>query len=184
MKLRAFTLMIFCFAILFSCKDQETQSNTNQVNLNDNQEVVKKPNRFKFDIDLETSISDDFRLITNKVFLNNNQFMDLSILHKLNPNETAKKIHFELPEGVLPDYQIGFSLGVKHVKEVKINSIKVSYGEIEYNVSQDELIKYFRLNQFVEYNNETGVLTTKKVGNKHNPMIFLRNNFLNKINNL
>jgi len=60
----------------------------------------------------------------------------------------------------------------------------VSYGEIEYNISKDELIKYFRLNNFTEYNSETGIIKTKKVRNKHNPMIFLRNNFINKINNL
>ena len=184
MKLKACKLIFLCFVLIFSCKDHTTQTKTNQGTPKIEQETIKKSNRFIFDIDLETSHPDDFRLIADNIFLNNNQFMNISILHKLNSNETSKKMHFELPEGVQPDYQIGFSFGSKHIKEVKINSIKVSYGEIEYNISKDELIKYFRLNNFTEYNSETGIIKTKKVRNKHNPMIFLRNNFINKINNL
>ena len=180
MKFRTKVLMIFVFVLAFSCNEQKTEKATEVENT---EKPVEKPKKLIFDIDLETSSPDDFRLFANNIFMNNSQFMNLSVSHKLNSNETAKKMHFEFPEGVQPDFQIGFALGIKNEKTVKINSIAISYGDIEYSVPSNDLVKYFRWNQFVEYNNETGAITTKKVDNKLNPILFLRNPYVEKISN-
>lgn len=170
------TLTSLLVLLTLSCSGNQKQKIVEK-----KQELEVLANKLVFDIDLETTKPDDFRLIANNVFLNNSQFMDISIIHKLNNNETSKKIHFEFPEGVQPDYQIGFSLGVKNVKEVKINNIVLSYGDLVYNITPSNFSKYFRLNRFLKYNEETGTLKTQKIENKLNPIFFLRKPFISKI---
>ena len=55
---------------------------------------------------------------SNDIFLNNAQAMDLYITQRIAPNETAKDVVFKLPENIVPDFNIGISLGTKKVKEV------------------------------------------------------------------
>ncbi|MDC0956435.1 hypothetical protein OAS44_01030 [Flavobacteriaceae bacterium] len=180
MKFRTKVLMILVLVMTFSCNEQKTEK---AVEVENTEKPIEKSKKLVFDVDLETSSPDDFRFFANNIFLNNSQFMNLSVSHKLNSNETSKKMHFEFPEGVQPDFQIGFALGVKNEKSVKINSIAISYGDLEYSIPSNDLVKYFKWNQFVDYDNETGTLKTKKVDNRLNPIIFLRNPYVEKISN-
>jgi len=171
--------MILVCVIAFSCDEKKTEP----AEVENTEIVEEKSRQLILDVDLETSKPDDFRFFANNIFLNNSQFMNLSISHKLNSNETYKKMRFEFPEGVQPDFQIGFALGVKNEKSVKINNINISFGDLEYSIPAGDLVKYFRWNQFVSYDAETGMLSTKKVDNRLNPILFLRNPYVEKISN-
>jgi len=137
--------------------------------------------RLVVEIDFETNAPEDIKFISNDIFLNNGQSMDLYITQKVTPSELAKKVKFELPENVIPDFNIAIHLGKKHEKEVKINSISISAGSLTYQIDSKNLITYFRPNRFVNYDQESGTLKTKTIDGKHNPMIFLRKSFVEKI---
>jgi hypothetical protein len=174
---------LVCLLVLFSfaCNQDKSEKSGESIEPEVEEVITQKPNKLIFEVELTTTEPDDFRLLANEVFLNNNQFMDISITHKLNANETSKVMQFVFPENIKPDFQLGFSLGTKKTKSVEIKSINLSYGDVVYNVIPSELVKYFRTNKFIDYNEESGALTTKKIDGKHNPIIFLRKNFLTKI---
>jgi hypothetical protein len=175
---------ILVLILCYSCKNEDKVIDETQSTDNTEKKIEeKKVSKFTFEIDLETSLPDDFSLFTNELFLNNNQFMDIVIVNKLNANETSKTIIFELPEGLFPDYNLGFSLGRKNVKEVKVNYIKISYGGSTFDIKSSEVSDYFNPNRFVEINKETGVIKTKKIDGKHNPRMTFKRKFLDTMTN-
>ena len=85
-------LLMFSFLVFFwACKNdtsiQKEEENSDKENITD---VI--PEQLVFTIDFETSNPEVFRLFSNDVFLNNSQFMNIGISHRLNINETSKKI--------------------------------------------------------------------------------------------
>lgn len=168
-------LLVFCF----NCKNnKEVDDKTVNTNLIEKQE---KPNKFVFEIDFKTSKPDNFKLFANDVFLNNNQFLNLAVTHKLNSNETKKKIKFELPEGIIPDYSVGLVLGDKVEKTVQVNTIKIYTNKAEFLISSNVLHNYFTFNKFIDYDAEHGVLKTKGLDGKYNPTMFLRKKIIDKL---
>ncbi|MEZ4801579.1 MAG: hypothetical protein R2797_02320 [Gelidibacter sp.] len=170
-----FSVLVACFA-LSSCLEHNEATESNEV-----KESKKDSNRLTFEIDLETSNADDFVLFANDVFLNNSQFMNIGITHKLNMNETSKKIKFEFPENIKPDAMLGFGLGNKNTKEVTIKNINLSYGDAVFNIHQNEIQNYFSFNKFIEYDSIANTIKTKKVDNALNPLLFLRRKILDSI---
>ncbi len=173
---RLTTLLVL---LLLSCggnqEEQKVIKNTNK------EPELSKPKTLIIELEIETDSPEDFKLIANDIFLNNGQSMDLYITQRINPNETSKKIRFELPDNIVPDFNIGISLGTKKEKEVKINNVDISIGSLSYQINSNNLITYFRPNKFVDYDDESGALKTKTVDGKHNPMIFLRKRYVDKI---
>lgn len=165
--------------ITLSCngepKEKQVSEKTNQ------KSEVPVSKRLVIEMDFETNAPEDIKFIANDIFLNNGQSMNLYITQKVNPNETSKKIKFQLPDDVIPDFNIALSLGTKHEKEIKINSISIAVGNVSYQIDSKNLITYFRPNRFVTYDDESGLLKTKTIDGKHNPMIFLRKPYVDKI---
>ena len=178
MKFKLLTLVLLIVAS--SCKEEkiaeENQSTETEIE-------KKKSKKLQCEVDLTTSHPDEFKLFSNNVFLNNNQSMSISIAQKLNQNETNKRISFEFPENIVPDYNLGISLGNKNVKTVALNNVKISFGIINYQIPADSLDKYFTTNRFVEFDKESKTYSTKKIDGNHNPMIFLRNKYLLSLEN-
>ncbi len=173
LKFKAFTLLLIL--ISFACKEDKKET---PIETATEKTTQKQPNKLVFEIDLTTTQPDDFKLYANNIFLNNNQFMNLSITQSLNNNETSKTMRFEFPEGVVPDYNLIFSLGNSVEKEVIIRGISLSFGSIKYNITPSEIDKYFRFNKFIEYNSETNKFKTKKIDGKHNPTLTLKKKYL------
>ena len=107
MKLKPKGFVVFLILLSLSCKD----NNKTEINaVEKTEEKTSKTNKLIFEIDLKTSESDDFSLFLNDIFLNNSQFMNISIKSKLNSNETEKILNFEFPEGIKPDRQMFLAL--------------------------------------------------------------------------
>ncbi|MDU8884652.1 hypothetical protein RXV94_00670 [Yeosuana sp. MJ-SS3] len=181
MKLKLKVFVVLLILLSLSCKDNNKTEIPTAQNI---EEETSNTNKLIFEIDLKTSEPDDFSLFLNDIFLNNSQFMNISIKSKLNSNETEKVLHFEFPEGIKPDRQMFLALGTKKEKEVQINSITISYGDLEHVITKGNLLQYFTMNKYVEYNSETNTLTTKSVDNRHNPIIFVRPKILDSFQDL
>jgi len=107
--------------------------------------------------------------------------MNISITEKVTQSDNFKTIQLDFPEDIKPDYQVGLSFGTKVVKSIEINKIHISYGNNEFDIAPQELNDYFTFNKFLDYNPETGVLQTKKVDGRLNPIIFLRRKIIDKL---
>ena len=178
MKTKILTLLI-CFLII-GCKNNNEQKALNE----NSKEIIKEPNQLIFEVDLTTSHPDEFRFFANNVFLNNNQFMNISIGQKLNMNETSKKMVFKFPENIKPDVQLGFMLGKNSEKEIELKKMLLSYGSARFDILPDAINDYFTFNRFVNFNTTTKKLTTKKIDGNLNPMIFVRRKILDSIQNV
>ena len=170
-------LIMLCIA----CKSEQNEPVKENKSASESIQKEEKSKALVLEFDLETSEPEDMRLVTVNTFLNNGQFMDLFITQKFNANETSKKFKFELPENIAPDNFLGLSFGTKTVKEVKINSIKLTYGDLNYNIPSDAVLDYFNTNNFVDYDETSKTFKTKKVEGKHNPILFLRKLYIDKI---
>lgn len=164
--------------LALACNDQpEPPKETNVESV----ETKSEPKILEIKFSFESSAPEDVKLIANDIFLNNAQAMDLYITQRIASNETAKDVVFRLPENIVPDFNIGISLGTKKVKEVKIKSVQISIGDLLYDIGPKELMTYFRPNRFISYDEDSGILKTSKVDGKHNPVIFLRKPYVDKI---
>ncbi|MCB0383233.1 MAG: hypothetical protein KDD05_08025 [Psychroserpens sp.] len=176
---RVFALLLIM--VLISCQNTQDKSKKEANNTTESPQKVEKSKRLILEIDLETSVSEDMKLMSVNTFLNNGQFLDLFITQKFNANETSKKIRFEMPENVTPDNFLGISFGAKSVKEVKINSINLSFGDLNYNIQSDAILDFFMTNKYIDYDESSKVFKTKKVDGIHNPILNLRQLYIDKI---
>jgi len=166
---------------LLSCLNQSSNEEKKNNNITESVQEQKKSKALVFELDLEMSEPEDIKLIAINTFLNNGQYIDIYITQKVNANERTKTILFELPDNISPDNFVGVSLGSNEVKEVKINNIKLSYRDLNYNIESDAVLDYFKTNKFLEYNETSKVFKTKKVNGKHNPILILRKIYIDKI---
>lgn len=177
---------LIVFLTVFSCQEQ-VSNKTSEKGKPEAQESIpdsKIAKKLIMDFDLELTEVEDIKLISTDIFLNNGQFMDLYIYQKLNGNETTKTVHFELPEGIVPDGNIGISFGTEKVKEVKINHIYLSLGDVSFDIPSEEIENYFRTNQFITFDTDKKVFITQKVNGRLNPILFLRKPFIDKLQGL
>lgn len=173
MKIKPF-LILLLFVALPSCNQEVKEKPVVE-------EQVKTPNQLIVDANIKVTKPADIKLFANKIFLNNDQEMNISITHRLNASPDAQDVQFKFPEGLNPDYQLGLSLGPKNEKEVELNQLIVTYGATKFTIEPESLSDYLVFNKFIEVDSVTNKLVTKKLGNAHNPMIFFRRKILDSL---
>jgi hypothetical protein len=173
--------LIVLIVLIGSCKDNKEEPVKKDAIVDSEIMEPAKPDKFSVVIELKYSESEDVKLFANGIFINNNRRMNITIIEKVNKSENFKTVLLDFPEDIKPDYQVGLSFGTKVVKSIEINTIKISYGDVEFNISSHELKDYFTLNKFFDYNPETGVLQTKKVDGRLSPIMFLRKKIIDKL---
>jgi hypothetical protein len=178
MKKIAFIILI---VMMSSCKNntgeppkEDTAAETKIIEL-------AKPNKFSVTIELKYSQPEDIKLFSNDVFINNNRSMSISVKEKVAKSDNFKTVLLDFPKDIKPDYQVGVSFGTKVVKSIEIKSVRVSYGDVEFAFTSQELNNYFVFNKFIDYNPETGLIQTKKADGRLNPIMFLRGKIMDKL---
>lgn len=167
--------------VLFSCQGEQNNAKKEDNNTAESIQKVEKSKALIIEIDLETSVPEDMKLMAINTFLNNGQFVDVYMTQKFNANETSKKFRFELPENIAPDNFLGISFGKKSIKEVKIKSINLLYGDLNYNIQPETVLDFFKVNKYIDYDESSQVFKTKKVDGVHNPILILRQLYIDKI---
>ncbi len=167
-----FIYLIFLFTVM-SCKNEE---NTELTSVIDNQETtissIQNIKKLKIEIDYLTNKDDDFRLIFNKISYNS-QILNISLTDKIFVKEATQKIIFELPIEGKPK-SISLGLGNKEEKEIEFKNIKLYYDQNEFNISQNDLLKYFNFNKFSSFDTISKKIITKKINNSHSPVITIK----------
>ena len=86
-----------------------------------------------------------------------------------------------MPDNISPDNFVGISFGPDSIKEIKINSIYLSYGELNYNIPSENILNFFKTNDFLDFDETNKIFKTKRVDGKHNPILILRKLYVDKI---
>ena len=144
--MRNIVILIFVLTAVSCMSDPSEQKTQNSAQEVDSKQPVAK--KLIVEIDLEMSAPEDIRLMAVNTFLNNGKYIDVYITQKINANETSKVVKFEMPENISPDHFVGISFGPNTVKEIKINSIYLSYGDLNYNIPSENILNFFKTNNF------------------------------------
>lgn len=178
MKKVFFTLITL---VLISCNNEKPKVE-GKSEIIEEKIQVNEPNQFIMDLNLKSSETDVLKMFANNIFINNERTMNISLSGKINKSENLSTMSFSFPKDIKPDVQVYFSLGTKNEKKIYIENINLSFGQTKFSIKANELEDYFAFNQFVNYNSETGEISTKKVNGKHNPLMILRRKIIDQIN--
>jgi hypothetical protein len=172
-------ILLALIAVTFSCKNEKTQTPTEEAVV---EVEEKKPEKFVIELTMRMDNSDGLRLFANGVFINNNRVMNINITEQISKSDDFNTVILDLPENIRPDYEVGINLGSKEVKKIEFMQIKISYGNIEFIVTPDKLNDYFYFSKHIAYVPEIGTIQTRQVDGKHDPIMYLKKNLVDKIN--
>ncbi|WP_433765050.1 hypothetical protein [Flavobacterium ginsenosidimutans] len=145
-------LAIVCF---ISCKNKDVQEPVEEV----------KANTFDVIVDLNIQKDDELILFYKDASI---AYFDEknTVYNGVKGKAEAQTITFSIPEGILPN-DIRFDISSKKEQQpIKINSIALSYNGKIFKVEQQDLLKYFTPNEFINFDAATGTASfTEKEGN-------------------
>lgn len=126
------------------------------------------------DFSFKTDQQDVFRIMLNNIEVDELQKKNIQFFEDVTPSSNFESFHAEFDANNISNNVI-INLGNKSVKNVEIESIKVTYGDNEIIASTPvQITEYFALNKFVTIDSVSSTLSTNRVDNQHFPAISLR----------
>lgn len=139
-KIIIISLLLFIVSNL-SCKEQED---------NESKPIeVKKNDELKFKVTLNTSTSDDFRLLLNNIKKDNSK-INIQVSESLKAGDEDQTIEINIKENYFPQ-EIIVDLGQKEQKTVDIKDIYIKASNFELNIPKNKINHFFYPNQFISY---------------------------------
>ena len=167
--IKVFVLCLFAFG----CKqNKQDVQKTNEVE--DSVELKEEELLDSFALKVEFAFETDEPGIFQIKF--NGQDKEDTVLK----NKTVKEVNmpmtfsetFDLQKKGIPK-SIYLILGVKKLRKVKVDSIKLITDEVSISVTKENLLDYFVLNQYLSFDKDSGILETHKYNEKHVPLLTL-----------
>lgn len=143
----------------------------NKVNENILEEVVKNPNTFK--VEVEGIWTEDDELIIFWKDASISYFdEDHTIYQGIKGSDMPQKIIFELEEGFVPN-DIRFDISSnKEQKRINLNYIKFEQHNRYFVVTKDKLENFFKPNEFIVLDKNSGIITTTIIDGTYDPILF------------
>ncbi|WP_281847365.1 hypothetical protein [Olleya namhaensis] len=168
--------LLFCFALL-GCKPEEaTKKEDTKTIVNE----VKKPSKLVILMDYKVDKAQKVQCVFSNIELaNNKQNGAFVITETLAPSSDFSKAKFEM----FGDYvalKVQLRLGNAPIK-LQVNKMVLSYEDKEVIVSGKDINKYFAPNKHVKYDPATQTIETVTVKGKHQPILTLRQGFINRL---
>ena len=166
-------LVFIVFTLVFSCKKEEKNENT--IKTIEQVETIK--NEFIVKVNFKTNINDQFTLSLKNIKKDEFQTKKIEITEKISSTTSFDAVEANFGENISNNFSIDF--GRKDVKEIQLQSIDFSYGINNLKVLPADFEKYFKVNNYIEFDSSTGVLKTLKINNKVRPIVVLKRNAIN-----
>lgn len=148
-----------------SCKNEESKI------VNDKEttsEITINPNTLKVELDIVIQNDDELILFWKDASIS---YFDAenTIYYGVKGSDSSQKVVFEFDEGIVPnDIRIDVS-SKKEQLPIKLNFIKISQQDRVFVVDKDNFLKYFKENDFVKFDSETGIISFEDKGDMHDP---------------
>lgn len=165
-------LLLTVITLIFSCKKEEKSENTIKTI-----ETIK--NEFIVKVNFKTNINDQFTLSLKNIKKDEFQTKTISITENVTPTTSVDNITANFGDNISSNFIINF--GRKNSKTIFIESISLEYGDNLVNILSADLEKHFRLSKYLSFDEASGELTTKKIENRHIPIMFLKKATYNKL---
>ncbi|PNQ74783.1 hypothetical protein C1T31_01185 [Hanstruepera neustonica] len=134
---------------------------------------------FEIVLELKTSVEDDFKVLVNNIEVDEFQKKNIQIVEAIPPSTGFEKLKANFGNKNISNF-ILINLGKKE-KEVEFNFITFKYGQKSIVVDANNFDEFMRYNKFVSFKKDNFTIETKKVDNKHNPVISAKRILINKL---
>jgi len=164
--------MLF-IGVLFFFSCQERGSEKVEKNKTDElKEIVVK-------IVLKTDTEDVFKIMLNNIEVD--EFQKKNIIVKETIPVTSDYDNMTASFGFNNfSHNIIINLGEK-LKKVSFNSIEISYGKNKLTINNENYKHYLKANKFVDIDNNSFKIVTKRIDGKHNPVLIAKKNIFNNL---
>lgn len=154
-------IALVCICIAFnSCINNERKNYSFQVEIN---AVVKKDNMLIV----------YFKDRSNQLFV-----ADRTVWLGVKENQTPQDYKLVLPKGVLPrDIRLNYCFD-KLNGPLQINSITLRFNKSAFKIKKENFLEYFKPNQYVNYDEKTGLATPISINGKSDPFFLSREKLL------
>ncbi|MEZ4856884.1 MAG: hypothetical protein R2812_10470 [Gelidibacter sp.] len=167
-----------CFILLlisiFGCQNQEKNNSKSK---NQEKELLKK--EFVVTINFKSNKSDTFDLYLYNIIKDEYQSKYIVISEKTIPTSEMENITANFGENISRNFRINF--GNNEVKDIQIKSIEISFGPNKIFIDPEDLTQYFNFNEYIFQDSDTYVLHTQQIDGKHNPIIYLKSEYLGEL---
>lgn len=180
MKYKAIVLIVLSTIFVTSCKNSQSEQITNtpetftkeRETLEDSKKQLSllEKKALKIMFVFETTEPDIFQIKFN-AFDKENTLLKNATVKKTNQTVTFTET-FDVEKNDIPK-SVYLILGVKNLKKIKLDKIQLTTNEISINVTKENLLDYFVLNQYLNFDSQTGVLETFNYEGKHVPILSL-----------
>lgn len=163
MKAKLFFLNLFLMVSFISCKNKEVEKPVEEI----------KANTFDVIVDLDIKKNDELILFYKDPSIS---YFDAknTVYYGIKGKNESQTVTFRLPEGILPN-DIRFDISSKNDQEpIKINSVTLSFEGRTFKIEQKDLLKYFSPNEFINFDENTGVATCIKKGENYDPFFLTK----------
>ncbi len=166
--------IITCLILAFiSCKDVKKEE--------EKAKEVKKP--ITFDVITDVVVKKDDDLIVYYKDGTNEWFDEQhAIWVNVKGSDALQTITFSLPEGVLPN-NLRFDFSKNPLQEpVKISKIRISYLKNSFDVNENDITRFFEINECVKYDKSTKLYTPIKDSKGiYDPFLSITMDFYNQM---
>ncbi|WP_166921423.1 hypothetical protein [Flavobacterium poyangense] len=163
MKTKSILLSLLMIVSLISCKNAEKEKPVEEV----------KANTFDVIVDLDIKKDDELILFYKDPSIS---YFDEknTVYYGIKGKEESQTVVFSIPEGILPnDIRIDIS-SKKDQEPIKINSITLSFEGRSFKIDQKDLLKYFTPNEYIKFDEATGIATFINNGEKYDPFFLVK----------
>lgn len=167
-------LIILLLIFTVSCKEESSNTEVQTIeNIEDSsaEQVIKQ---LRLGFSFKTNTEDVFKIMLNNITVDDLQTKSIHFTEQMPPMENFEEIVAVFdPNNFSQDLAI--SLGNAKVKEVILDKITISYGDKAVMASTvSEINDNIVFNKYIDFNQETKVLKTKKLDGQHFPTIIIR----------
>jgi len=170
---------IFALCALFMLTNCKSDSKENATDTNaQNTQNLKKELVVK--MGFKTNKSDEFKMVLYNIVPDEFQNKYIVIKERVILTSEMDNITVNFGDNISDNFRINF--GIEEPKEIEISSIQLIYGPNIVNINPEDISTHFTFNEYISQDPSTLKLQTKKVGDKHNPIIYLKRKYLRELN--
>jgi len=155
MTTKHFAATVLALFILVACKKERSADESKE-------DASQLPRIYEVIVDLVIDTDDDL-IIYYKDGQNQWFVEEKAVWRGAIASPTVQQVVFPLPEDIVPN-DIRFDIGRNDFKEktLEIKNITLRFRGKEFNIPQDQVMNFFKPNQYIEYNQATKKFTFKK----------------------
>ncbi|TBN00188.1 hypothetical protein EYD45_14715 [Hyunsoonleella flava] len=167
--------ILFTFLIiiaLFSCKDNTKEKTKNENGYNENTELKEDPKLQVLinAIILENDVFEVYYYELGQDTFHPKDFVFTKVIGK----PESQDIIFILPEKTYPE-RLRLDFGkIKTQKPIKLNHIKILYGNKEYTFSEDEIRNEFKASKYLDFNKNKFLLSPREIEGRYDPYLYTK----------